>query len=112
MRRPARADRANIDVTPRKKIKIEKAPILTSTSDTAEYEQHIAYIKKCYKSNKWSVKSMVTLLDETAKLRRQWIKNEIPPVIDVLEKFPILRDSLKSIHVHLAYQFSYYLTFY
>lgn len=69
MRRPARADRANIiDVTPRKKIKIKKAPILMSTSDT-----DIAYIKKCYKSNKWSVKSMVTLLDETAKQRRQWI---------------------------------------
>ena len=44
-------------------------------------------------SKKWSLASMLTVLEETAELRRTSIREENPSVSEILEKFPCLSDS-------------------
>jgi len=95
LRRPTRAHKAGIDVSPPvKKQKRDEAvkPATPSASDVAEYEQHIGHMKKAYSSKKWSLANMITLLELTAGLRRQWILEECPTVREVLDKFPCLAE--------------------
>ena len=87
LRRPGRAEKVGIEVLPP-----EKEKDMSSASDKAEYEKHIKQIKKCYSSQKWSVANMTILLEETASQRRQWISEKYPPVTEVLESFPCLRE--------------------
>lgn len=63
-----------------------------SASDVAEYEKHISHLQKTYKSKKWSLSSLQVLMEQTATLRRKWIHDHIPPVREVLEKFPCLSE--------------------
>ena len=94
LRRPARAEKIGIDVPPpQKKLKIQTQSVeAPSASDMAEYEQHIAYIQKNYKSNKWSLSSMVSLMEATAVYRQKWILEDNPIVKDVLHNFPCLKE--------------------
>lgn len=87
LRRPSRAEKVGIVVLPPETEKYK-----SSASDKAEYEKHIKQIKKCYSSQKWSVANMAILLEETAFLRRQWISERCPSVLEVLESFPCLRE--------------------
>ena len=98
LRRPSRAEKAGIAVPPPPK-KFKKASVdsitavqAPSESDIAEYTRHIEFIRRSYQSKRWSQKSMITLLQQTAKQRRSWIKNECPSVKDVLKDFPCLAD--------------------
>ena len=43
-------------------------------------------------SKKWSYAGILALLEETAELRRSWIREESPSVSEVLEKFPCFTD--------------------
>ena len=61
-----------------------------TASDLAEYEQHVTHLIKVYTSKKWYLAYVVSLLELTAKLRRQWIKEELPSVSEVIDKFPFL----------------------
>lgn len=73
--------------------------MVLSASDLAEYEQHVTYMQKTFKTNKWSLASMTSLLELTATQRRQWIRVDCPTVKEVLETFPALMDSkLVSLH--------------
>ena len=87
LRRPVRAEKIGITVPFREK---EKAS--TSALDMAEYEKHIKQIKKCYSSQKWSITNMAILLEETAPQRRKWILEKCPPVTEVIESFPCLKE--------------------
>lgn len=96
MRRPARAEKKGIVVQPlipKTKKTAEVPAIQPSASETAEYERHIEFLKTKYQSKKWSLPSMLTLLEQTSQQRQLWIKNEKPSVKMVLEKFPCLMDS-------------------
>ena len=97
LRRPARAKKSGITVhPPLKKFKTDDddatSSIAVTSSDSAVYERHLEYLQRSFNSKKWSVLSMVTLLQETAEQRRSWITNENPPVKLILEKFPCLAD--------------------
>ena len=94
LRRPDRADKAGIVIPPPapKKVKVCDDVSEQSHSSTAEYERHIQYIQHSYSSKKWSFASMVTLMEQTADRRREWITTEGPSVKEVLEKFPCLAD--------------------
>ena len=63
-----------------------------SPSLIAEYECHIQFLQRSYASKKWSLASMVTLMEQTAVLRREWVKKEGPSVTQLMEKFPCLAD--------------------
>ena len=41
-------------------------------------QKHVQHLQKTYKSKKWSVANMSSLLDETALQRRQWIMEDSP----------------------------------
>lgn len=95
MRRPSRAKKAGIDISPpsHKKIRLDAdtaqdKPV--SMSDRAAYDNHLKYLQKSYNSRKWTVTAMATVLKETAIIRRQWIMETSPPVKEVLTKFPCL----------------------
>lgn len=93
LRRPARAETSGMDVTPPTKVKkVEAATVEASASDIAEYKEHIKQIKKSYATQKWSVASMVTLLEVTAVQRRRWIRDECPSVKEIIEEFPCLKE--------------------
>ncbi len=96
LRRPSRAAKAGVNTPPPKKMKTDGAHEVTvvelSASDLAEYEQHVKHLKKTYMSQKWSLTSMQGLLEQTATIRQRWIRDEIPPVRQVLEKFPCLKE--------------------
>ena len=94
LRRPARAGRAGIDVTPpTKKMKVSaEVPVSPSASEMAAYMQHIKYMQKSYSFDKWSISSVATLLEQTAVQRRRWIMDEYPKVKEVLDKFPCLKE--------------------
>ena len=77
---------------PDKKAKISSQPSVPSASETAEYERHIEFLQQSFESKKWSLASMLTLLDETACLRRALIRDENLSVLQILEKFPCLAD--------------------
>ena len=95
MRRPNRAQKAGIIVPPPfKRAKIPgPTPASPSASDTAEYDRHVSFLQRSFMSKKWSLASMLTVLEETAELRRTWIREENPSVSEILEKFPCLSDS-------------------
>ena len=95
LRRPSRAEKVGIVVqSPLQKAnkKSNKEIQQPSASDIAEYERHIEFLQTKYNAKKWSLTSMVTLLQQTSKQRRLWILNENPSVNMVLEKFPCLAD--------------------
>ena len=95
LRRPNRAQKAGIVVPPAsKRAKLsEPSPAAPSTSfTTAEYERHIAFLQQSFKSKKWSLSTMITLIEETAELHRIWIRDENPCVKHILGKFPCLTD--------------------
>ena len=90
LRWPGRPQKAGLSVPPppakkQKNDTIEASP--PTASDLAEYEQHVTHLIKVYTSKKWSLAYMVSLLELTAKLRRQWIKEELPSVSEVIDKF-------------------------
>ena len=89
IRRPARASKVDIPVPPLKRAKTETN---LSPSSVAEYESHIKHLQKSYKSNKWSLSSMIALLEATSTQRRLWINKENPPVSEILEKFPCFEE--------------------
>lgn len=71
---------------------MESAP--PSASDNAEYERHIEFLQSKYRTKKWFLSSILTIiLQQTAKQRRFWVKTENPTVKMVLDKFPCLADS-------------------
>ena len=45
-------------------------------------------------SKKWSYAGILALLEETAELRRSWIREESPSVSKVLEKFSCFTDPI------------------
>ena len=63
-----------------------------SASADAEYEKHVGFLQRSYKSKKWSVASMASLMDQMAQKRRDWIHNDGLSVKDILEQFPCLSD--------------------
>lgn len=104
--RPKRAQKAGITVNPRsKKLKsttdcssksVSCIPIQSVSggqSDVAQYEKHVAFLQKSYASKKWVLSTMLTILDETAVIRRKWIEEDHPSVSQVLLKFPCFEDS-------------------
>lgn len=106
LRRPARAEKVGIVVQPPLPKTKKRTDLLRtvepSASDKAEYERHIEFLQNKYKTKKWSLPSMLTLLQQTANQRRLWIKNENPTVKMVLDKFPCLADSkIVSLAVHI-----------
>lgn len=94
MRRPVRAEKVGITIdVPKKKRKVEVPPAEEPTaSDQAAYEEHCKHLQKVYNSQKWTMASMATLLEETAQQRTKWIKEEGPTVINILQRFPCLRE--------------------
>ena len=95
--RPNRAHKAGIMVPPppkRIKMSVPETPPSTSpsASDTAHYERHVSFLQPSFHSNKWSMASMLTLMEDTAECRRSWIHDENPSVHIILEKFPSLTD--------------------
>ena len=94
LRRPARAEKAGIQLPPQKKAKMDSSDSASTSSDAdvVEYDQHVKYLQKCYISQKWSLASMATLLKQTATLRRKWIFESNPPIKEILEKFPCLKE--------------------
>ena len=95
LRRPSRSQKAGIEVPPaakRSKHETKECAVKPSASDEAAYDKHVKHLQKSYFSQKWSVASMISLLEETAVQRRQWIMNECPPVKSILEKFPCLKE--------------------
>lgn len=87
--RPSRAQKADTIIPPpSKRIKSSPAiPVLAvqSGSDTAQYDKHVSFIQRSFQSKKWSMPSMLTLLEETAEQQRSWISDETPSVTEVLE---------------------------
>ena len=92
--RPERANKAGITVPPAtKKAKIDSSAETTnkpSSSLMAEYERHVSFLKRSYLSKRWPRSSMITLMEQTAHIRREWIKTEGPTVKQILENFPCL----------------------
>ena len=73
---------------PSKRAKIASpTPASPSASDTAEYDRHVGFLQRSFMSKKWSLASMLTVLEDTAELRRTWIHKENPSVSEILEKF-------------------------
>ena len=98
LRRPARAEKVGIVVQPplqksKKNTEMMRDHVEPSVSDTAEYQRHIEFLQTKYNSKKWSLSSMLTLLQQTGMQRNYWIRNENPTVKMVLDKFPCLADS-------------------
>lgn len=99
LRRPDRASKAGIVVPPPpQKAKTAVSTGISeyseepSSSLVAEYERHIQFLQRSYASKKWSVSSMITLMEQTADMRREWVQKDEPSVSQVLEKFPCLAD--------------------
>ena len=94
LRRPARAEKAGVVAQPfpPKTSKQCMQTIEPSASDKAEYERHTEFLRMKYQSKKWSIPSILTLLQQTADMRRMWIKSENPTVKTVLDKYPYLAD--------------------
>lgn len=73
LRRPARAEKIGIVVQPpplKSKKRSELPPLQPSASDIAEYERHVEFLQSKYHGKKWSLSSMLTLLEQTAKQRQ------------------------------------------
>lgn len=89
LRQPARAKKVDVSVPPLKRAntKVDLSPL-----SVPEYESHIKHLQKSYKSNKWSLSSMIALLEATSTQRRLWINKESPPVSEILEKFPCFEE--------------------
>ena len=63
-----------------------------SSSEKSAYEQYIKYLQKCYSTCKYSLTTITTIMEETAALGRKWIIEECPPVKEVFDKFPCLKE--------------------
>ena len=96
LRRPGRAEKAGITVSPPSKKPRKNATCTMEAfteSDCAEYERHVQYLKQTYHSKKWSLSGMQILLEQTSKQRRSWILAESPTVELILDTFPCFADS-------------------
>ena len=94
LRRPSRSEKVGIKVSPApKRMKVDTADsTVPSASDEAAYDRHVKHLQKIYDSQKWSVSRLMSLMEETAVVRRQWITSECPSVKTILEKFPCLKE--------------------
>ena len=94
LRRPDRARKAGIVVPPARPKIPSSSEVVDEPSPSliAEYERHIQFLQRSYASKKWSLASMVTLMEQTAVLRRECIKKEGPSVTQLMDKFPCLAD--------------------
>ena len=81
---------------PSKKFRVncvsKSALIEPSSSEKAIYEQHVKHLQGSYSTSKYPSTTMITLLEETAALRKKWIVEDCPTVKDVLEKFSCLKE--------------------
>lgn len=94
LRRPIRSKRAGITVSPEhvvKRLKVDDTGDSLSDDQTV-YQRHVDFLLKSFNSKKWSLSSMVVLLQETAQQRRNWILTDRPHVKEVFNKFPCLTD--------------------
>ena len=87
------------DVKPPEEFDQPASIIANSKYDT--YEVHLARLQSTYSSGKYTVSSIQILMEETTNIRRNWIKEDKPPVVDTIQKFPYLKD-LKFVS-HLNY---------
>ena len=76
---------------PIKKMKHHSAdtiPPPQCVSDVAVYEKHVLFLQRSFKSKKYSFSSLITILEETSLLWRAWIRNDLPSVKQILDRFP------------------------
>jgi len=92
LRRPARAKAAGIIIDPPAAKKARTDNEDNVAVDRVGYERHVEYLQNSYASKKWSVVNMMTLLEQTAHQRREWIFNESPSISEILKKFPCFAD--------------------
>ena len=78
------------DMKPPEEFDQPASIIANSEYDT--YEAHLARLRSTYSSGNYTVSSIQILMEETATIRRNWIKENKPPVVDTIQKFPYLKD--------------------
>ena len=106
LRRPSRSKAAGVVIEPpvAKKAKTNECDVVV---DPVGYERHVEYLQNSYASKKWSVANMMTLLEQTAHQRREWISKETPSISEILKTFPCFADprivSKISINIHMFY---------
>lgn len=76
MRRPERASKMGFPMPAPKKLRVDEDSCGPAPSAIEQYERHIEQLKKLYHGGKWSTSVLCSLLQETAELRRKWIKEE------------------------------------
>ena len=79
--------------------KEEESP--TFTSSRVKYERHVTFLQRSYQSKKWSVSSVMTLIEQTSQIRRQWICDDKLSIKEVFHEFPCLVDV--NTYVYLAF---------
>lgn len=95
LRRPDRASKAGIVVPPPpQKPKTAASTGISeyskepSSSLVAEYERHIQFPQRSYASKNWSVSIMITLMEQTADMRREWVQKHEPSVSQCMSVNP------------------------
>lgn len=66
---------------------------LQSESAMAEHKKHVDFLQRSFFSNKWSLASVITVMEDTAEECRRWMNTENPSIRQVFEKFPCLMDT-------------------
>ena len=94
IRWPSRATKAGIVVEPpTKKVKLTEETDENEDNNREEgYEKNLQYLKKLWKSKKWSLPVILELVEQTATGRRKWIVEDCPPVSEFFECFPCFAD--------------------
>ena len=91
MHRADRAERAGISL-PSKKAKVDDiADDIGESTDLDVYNRHNKKMCSDYTSGKWSNSSMLSLMEETYRERRKFLKTN-PPVAEALQVFPWLKE--------------------
>ena len=62
--------------------------MLETPSSLSQYDRHVSFLQRCFRSRKWTVASITTLMNQAAEIRRDWICKDGPSVKYILEKFP------------------------
>lgn len=60
--------------------------------EVEEYEELIGEMKRLSRMKKKNKVQILKLMDETRKLRRNWIVKEKPSISEIFEKFPLYKD--------------------
>ena len=92
LRRPSRAKFVGItlDSEPsEKKMKLDEDDL---PEDKIAYERHTEYLQQLYASKKWSVGSVMVVLEQTSIQRRKWITEECPSLLEIMKSFPCFND--------------------